>query len=900
MLGLTLREEFQNDYHLVEDTAVQIVNAKNTGAIQIPVEQFLNITYPTQSLIESIRAVTSDQGKPIVIIGEKGYGKSHSIAALYHIIRNTKESIVWLDNWQKSIDLSSNERIKESLTLFGRKDIVVICSDLCHQHYRYIWDIIFLHHPNGELIRNKWELTRTPVPQSHLILELLHNTPVVLLLDGFQTWYVGLTNSKQHLWKQWASSFVRLLLEISRQYPDLLTLAFSVQNIETDDYKQIHPYEPICIKLKTSSDKDSQKDRWSALLHRLFTNRLQISESEIEKVVNTHVNEHFRLLNIPLPQQTHKRKEFIQLWPYAPSLVKLLETRLQEKNGGPDLVSILAAIFRNHGWHVPVLTAADFWVESSDGVVTLEALATTLSEHGRDTSGTFRRSITSASRVKANHTLTHLKEVASSLWLRSIGSSIETSPAWIEANVIQADCTRNDLINDDEFRLALARIRRCSFSINQQDTHFTFNGGQSCQEELLICVNNDHLFTDGTDVRQLEKEIQFVVSGGGAEGSHAAHVTVLPDSWFSESWSLTETRKAEGEQDLLVESEELDDRPRIFVLPRYPSEIQDCLSNWMDRHIQRKRNVTRFLLPSVTLRQSLFQDRDLITLARAESKALEWWLQGDSSCEILFRLYERTLHDKLRLYLNQFLVINSYDQVAPMRCTFNVRHIEEGYDRSLGIAHEIERLIAKEVFSTASFEEFILESAAKYSSLGDILRDLQDFHYVGRPCIPWLGRSAVKEQLFRLCMEGKVIIDSHGTQFVSSHLGEDVDVTRRRLYHELGDADGNRFSAALLLPITEASSVNEEENTARNSGESLSVSKSEEAGVASFPFLDSGVIIAKELDQHLRRLGVTSTTDVSDVMVQLLDATTGMHVKDLLSRLPENTRFKLLLCKPKQ
>jgi hypothetical protein len=52
----------------------------------------------------------------------------------------------------------------------------------------------------------------------------------MLLLDEFQTWYDGLTNTKQYPWKNWAFNFIQILSEISKEHPDLLALVVSVRN----------------------------------------------------------------------------------------------------------------------------------------------------------------------------------------------------------------------------------------------------------------------------------------------------------------------------------------------------------------------------------------------------------------------------------------------------------------------------------------------------------------------------------------------------------------------------------------------------------------------------------------------------------------------------------------------
>lgn len=86
MLGLNLRQEFRG--RRLKGTAIELSNEANTGATQIAAKDFLEITYPTHDLLKGIEAVGPNQGRPVVVIGERGLGKSHLMAALYHAVHD--------------------------------------------------------------------------------------------------------------------------------------------------------------------------------------------------------------------------------------------------------------------------------------------------------------------------------------------------------------------------------------------------------------------------------------------------------------------------------------------------------------------------------------------------------------------------------------------------------------------------------------------------------------------------------------------------------------------------------------------------------------------------------------------------------------------------------------------
>jgi energy-coupling factor transporter ATP-binding protein EcfA2 len=280
MLGLQLRDEFKGKR--LRGTAIELSNEANTGATQISAAEFLGITYPTQDLLKAIEAAGPEKGRPIVVIGERGLGKSHLLAALFHVVSDATATSAWLKTWA---DILHEPRIGE---LPLRRNMLVIGESLHRQRYKHLWDILFDRHPHGSYIRGKWEgmgSAKTDIPSDALVLELLREKPVVLLLDEFQTWYDGLTNTKQNPSKSWAFNFIQILSEIAKEHPDLLVLVVSVRNGSSDAYQQIHRVNPIAIDFKAGgSPERMQQDRRRMLLHRLFQNRLQIGDEAVDEL----------------------------------------------------------------------------------------------------------------------------------------------------------------------------------------------------------------------------------------------------------------------------------------------------------------------------------------------------------------------------------------------------------------------------------------------------------------------------------------------------------------------------------------------------------------------------------------------------------------------------------------
>ena len=589
MLGLSLREEFRGKR--LRGTAIELSNDTNTGATEIAAKEFLEITYPTHDLLTGIEAVGPDKGRPVVVIGARGLGKSHLMAALYHAVNDTTSTRAWLDSWATT--LGDPQINKISL----RDPMLVIGDSLHRQRHKFLWDLLFERHPYGTYIKGKWEgmgAAKTDIPSDKLILELLQHTPMMLLLDEFQTWFDGLTNTKQYPWKYWAFNFIQILSEIAKNRPDLLVLVISVRNGGSDAYQQVHRVNPVAIDFKAGGNAERiQQDRRRMLLYRLFDNRLQIPEAKIESLVAENVAEYFRLLDVPSSEQARKRDEFTESWPYAPHLLRLLEEQVliaTDAQETRDMIRILASLYKSRGEADPVLTAADFRLDDDDsGIGAL--LDSVSNERHRSLRSKAQQNIISVTEAVPDHAslAPHLQGIVGALWLRSISVGTLTGA---EPTTLQADVTRDKPIDDNAFQVELATIVENSFNIHQDGPRLVFREEENPHKaKLIACARNDKLFSDGADLAQLAKEIRYVI-GGTEEIAKTFRVIALPESWLSDPWlSLDEAEQPER----------WDDRLPILVLPEETDKLHACLGRWLKDHLQKRRNTVRFLLPRPVL-----------------------------------------------------------------------------------------------------------------------------------------------------------------------------------------------------------------------------------------------------------------------------------------------------------
>lgn len=908
MLELTLRGEFRDKR--LKGTAIELANDAKTGATQIAAQAFLEITYPTHDLLKGIEAVGPGQGRAVVVIGERGLGKSHLLAALYHAVTDTISTRAWLNSWATVLGAPQIGEIGL------RSGMQVIGESLHRQRYKFLWDLLLERHPHGAYIKGKWEgmgAAKTDVPSDQLILELLEHGPTMLLLDEFQTWFDGLTNTKQYPWKNWAFNFIQILSEIAKERPELLVLVISVRNGGSDAYQQVHRVNPVAIDFKAGGNAERiQQDRRRMLLHRLFENRLQVYPADIETLIATHVAEYFRLQDVPFPEQDRKRQEFNESWPYAPHLLRLLEEQVliaTDAQETRDMIRILANLYKSRGEQAPVLTAADFRLD--DDASGIGALLDSVSnEHHRTLRSRAQQNIISVTEAVADHpTLApHLQEIVGALWLRSIAVG---NLAGAEPSTLQIDITRSKAVDDNAFQVELATIVDSSFNIHQNANRLVFREEENPRAKLMACARNDKLFADGSDQSQLAKQIRYVISGTD-EIAKTFRVIALPKSWQTDPWSTLD----EAER-----PEHWDERLPILVLPEEPDSTDSRLGRWLKDHLQKRRNTIRFLLPR-SGSTNAFQDRDLLILARAEMKAQEWSGQGPEYKK-LHTEFQGALRDILKKRFDRFAVLHRWNFADPAQCRFSIESLKK---QGAQIPEGIEEALSNDLFVPEDFEALVLEAASETSSVGKLLRELQEPRPAGQDCIPWLGEASMKDRILRLCARGKIVINLRQMEWLQTNPGEDEDTAWRRLRPKLSYTGRQLDEVFLLQP----SAVPATGGTTRTPHADPAGSPKPDAGLATSPNnpdtteptsgglpttppgagadIFGGVAANRGSRTHLHNpatsplnligklesWGIGPATQVAEVSIAL-SAATGAQLKELLKNLPHGMTFELNL-----
>jgi hypothetical protein len=777
MLGLNLRKEFQGQR--LRGTAIELANENNTGATQVPAAEFLEITYPSNDLLKALEAIGPDQSRPLVLIGERGQGKSHLMAALFHSLTDSSSTQQWLNLWA---DRLSDPKIRQ---LPLRSGVCVIGESLHRQRYKFLWDILLDRHPHGGYIRGRWEglgERKTDVPPDNLLLELFQKQPVALILDEFQTWYDGLINTSALPQKAWAFNFIQVLSEIAKEQPELLTLVVSVRNGSTDAYKQVHRVNPVLVDFK---GPNAAKDRRRLLLHRLFENRIQIHAGDIYNLIYPHVSEYFRLMDIGESEQEQKKEEFIESWPYAQSLMQLLEDQVlvaTDAQETRDLIRILAHLYKTRGDLAPIITAADFLLNDEESVIAalLDSLA---NQHHANLREKAQRNLQSVIEATANskQVVPHVSEVVGALWLRSLAIG---NHAGADQSTLQVDITKSKPIDDNAFQVELSTIVDNSFNIHPLGDRFVFKEEENPRAKLMAYARNDKLFTDGSDRAHLAREVRYVLAGSD-DVVRNFRVVVLPNSWETEPW---------GEVEESEHPNRWDERLPILVLPEEPHSFRAALGGWLKTHLQSRRNTIRFLLPRVGS-TSIYQDRDLLVLARAILKAQEW---RSESAEYgrLHTKFQGELRGIIKQRFDRFAILRTWNYADPSRCQFYVEAVNAQGNQ---IPEKIDQAIRGDLFIPEDFEAAVLEATQNGNSVGKLLTELREPRPNELECIPWLGETLVKERILRLCAQGKIAINLRGVEYLQARPGEAEDSAWTRMKGRLGT--GRHLDETnLLLP----------------------------------------------------------------------------------------------------
>lgn len=776
MQMLQLRQEFQSRH--LRATAIELSNRQNTGWTQKKeASELLDITYPTGDVRRALDAVSANSaGKPVVVLGQRGSGKSHIMALVHHAFGAPDAVQGWANSWGQK--LSSDKLTHLRL----QRGFMPLSETLSNQEFPSLWDVIFSRHPKGEYYRGKFASSGTSVPAKSLLQDMFTEQRTALILDELQTWYDGLHDEsgpegKKRL--QWAFNFIQTLSELAEDRPDLLCLVVSVRDNTTNAFQQIHRKGPVVIDFKGET---AREDRKRLVLHRLFQNRENIARSEVEQAVSAYAAERIRLLhhNKTQADQDQLRQEVVQCWPFSPELLELLEDNIlmaAAAQDSRDFIRMLAEVFRVRGHLVPVITPADFCVDDDDcGVTTLiDSFATSA-----DQERLREKAIRNLQDIRKGTVETpNARDVISSIWVRSLAV---TQDAGATRSEVQLDITRNKPVDDNAFTAELASIVENSFNIHEigaQEKRFCFKLPENPEAKLKVWARNDRTFDSLSatapgllavrrDQEYLKQVLNYLLKTPDGSSELPSQPVVLDPNWETAPWAnVAQTDQPTGWTER--------GKPALVVLPVCPKSINERLGPWLAEHVPQNRNMLRFLLPTAES-QSIYDDRNLLITARCALLASEW-KTSDAQYSGLHTKYERALKNELKTRFDRYALLNRWDFQSPKNCSF---HEEAHGGAGADIPTAVEHHIIENHFAPEDFEAFIVAAGSRNETMRQVLALLREPPLPGESAIPYLGDLNTYEQVLRIVAKDKVALNVGG-RWHYKEADESADDAVRRL-----------------------------------------------------------------------------------------------------------------------
>ncbi len=744
MLGLQLRKEFQSAQ--MQGTMIELRRKDKSGAAELPARAILEITFPTADVRTALNALAGHDGRPIVLIGDRGRGKSHILAVMHHAFQSPETVEKWASAWGASVP----DRGFAALKL--PRSYHPITEALSNQEYSTLWDLIFDQHPEGKLYRGRFIQTGHPLPSRSLMEEMFTKVPTALVLDELQSWFDGLvdeTGEGGRKLSKWAFNFLQILSELAKERPEALALVVSVRSNQTEAFRQIHRVNPVLVDFGGPTAKD---DRKRLILHRLFENRSNIADASISKATAPYADARKRLLFEHVAAVEHIRldREVVESWPFAPEILDLLEDAVLMTSAAQetrDLIKIVAQLYRARGEAVPILTPADFYVDDENcGVTSLLTSISTAGLHDQLREVAIRNL---EAIQDARVTAPHARELVSAIWVYSLSPNQQRGAT---AQQLQVAITRDAQVDDNAFSEELGHVADNSFKVHREQggaRRFYLSMEDNAETKLKAHARNDKLFAEGQDKAYLRETLAHLLSSPDGVTQLPCKVIALGESWETAPWNdVAETDQPKHW-----------DRQILLVIPEGIGHPAETLGPWLATQVQQRRNTIRFLLPKSGTGM-LYSDASLIFHARCACLAKEW-KKTDSSYSRLHEKYDKDiLRKQLGERFDRFAVIQRWNFPSPKSCEFHLNNLNQTGPK---IATEVERVVRDDLFDWTDFSNKVQEAAANSRTMKDLLADLRE--PPTKPdidAIAYLGDTVTYEQVLRVAAQGKVAVNVGG------------------------------------------------------------------------------------------------------------------------------------------
>ncbi len=739
MLGLKLRPEFAGS--TITGTVVSLNKDVPDSFLNLPTLKALEITYPSIDLLQALEACFSQDSKRyLVIMGERGQGKSHIMGVIHHALKDPNAFMKWLELWKSKLSYHGNISVPP-------KNFLVITAPIHEQGYEFLWSPIFDHHPEGKKLEGKWEAKKDtmPVPSKQDLISAFEKQPTALIFDEFQTWYANLHGKPEN----WAFNFVQILSEISKERPDLLRLVVSVRDGESDAYKQLHRMNPVVVNFKGSTSK---QDRQKLLIHRLFENRGQISNDQIKGAIAIYFTEWCRLLSKAGPEISAMQDSMVMTWPFSLDLLGVLEEQIMLATNAQetrDLLLVLAYLYRTVGESTPIITPAHFGLDE-DKNKELDRLIAAIGTTNTHRLAKIALQNINVVRENFRENCPPITERAlASLYVRSLNMGRQPGAS---REQIQADLSAAQKYDDGQFKDQWAQIIGESYNVHEKENRYYFDIPENAHTKLRAHAKNAKLFEQGQDIEKILSVLEWTYAPTNNADRERFRWCILGRDWRLNPFRAGTFKGKHPSQDLG------DGQPCFVFIPEALSngKLKQDLSQFLTEHVQRYKNLVRFVVPN----KNIFEDQAILFYARALYFADQWKDQDDY--KKLKTQYESDLSKALAEAFSKVQFIERWDSKNFQNTQFTAVDVDQ---RPGQMFAAVDQIIEQSHFSIDDFNALIAESiksnnieTQKLSFLRSIVEEPRPFP---NAVIPWTNPTHIFDVIMQGVLEGKYAVQTN-------------------------------------------------------------------------------------------------------------------------------------------
>ena len=275
-------------------------------------EKFLAKTYPAKYLNKVIQIInnkiigSSDLGA-VVLSGNKGLGKTHTLLTAYNLFANPDATKNWLVEHEIKFNKFNFAIIKNK-----SKYCTVAARNLATDK---LWEPIFRSLGAEELLKRVDDY-----PRSRVIKKLVNKEYTAIFIDELNDWFSQLKKTNSNLIEP-NKKFLEILLNDATKNSNLFVFA-SIQGQNKELLETIKFSKSELLNLKDFAAESK------LINYRLFNSiNKSIQKNEIntilEKYLNTYHQQEFNLLG-----QENLKQNLLATYPFHSDLIKLLDEQL--------------------------------------------------------------------------------------------------------------------------------------------------------------------------------------------------------------------------------------------------------------------------------------------------------------------------------------------------------------------------------------------------------------------------------------------------------------------------------------------------------------------------------------------------------------------------------------------